>query len=388
MSEHPNVTTVNRMTQAIVDRDSETSASLFTDDFVLHLRGPFATAGDHLGVAGILGAIGAVFEATNGDVKLEQQFCVGVDGWAAEWEHAVLGRTARRSSRTMRSCTGSPVTASPRCGCSWGPTPTPPPHSSVSACGSAHTGGVGLDKGRRDGIHTPRAWGEEYRQLLGALDAEQGLDVEELDQLATAAYMTGRDDESFELWGRGHQRCLETGDVARAARFGVRLAQAQAFKGDIARASGWVERSHLLDEANLDCVERGFLEHAAGMCRIFADGDIAAARAAFGRAAKIGERFRDRELLTFARIAEGRCLIYLGEIAEGLRCRRGHGGGRGPRDPADGGRRRVLHGHRRLPRVVRPSPLRAVDGSFTRWCEAQSGLVLYRGHCLLHRAEL
>ena len=95
MSEHPNVTTVNRMTQAIVDRDSETLTSLFTDDFVLHLRGPFATAGDNLGVAGILGAIGAVFEATNGDVKLEQQFCVGVDGWAAELEHAVLGRHGR-----------------------------------------------------------------------------------------------------------------------------------------------------------------------------------------------------------------------------------------------------------------------------------------------------
>ena len=92
MSEHPNVTTVNRMTQAIVDQDSETLTSLFTDDFVLHLRGPFATAGDHLGVAGIFAAIGAVFEATNGDVKLAQQFCVGVDGWAAEWEHAVLGR--------------------------------------------------------------------------------------------------------------------------------------------------------------------------------------------------------------------------------------------------------------------------------------------------------
>ena len=54
MSEQPNVTTVNRMTQAIVDRDSETLTSLFTDDFVLHLRGPFATACDHLGVAGIL----------------------------------------------------------------------------------------------------------------------------------------------------------------------------------------------------------------------------------------------------------------------------------------------------------------------------------------------
>jgi ketosteroid isomerase-like protein len=53
------------------------------------------TAGDHLGPEGILGAIGPVFEATGGDVKLEQQFCVGVDGWAAEWEHAVLGRHGR-----------------------------------------------------------------------------------------------------------------------------------------------------------------------------------------------------------------------------------------------------------------------------------------------------
>ena len=52
MSEHPNVTTVDRMTQAIVDEDSETLTSLFTDDFVFHLRGPFAGAGDHVGVAG------------------------------------------------------------------------------------------------------------------------------------------------------------------------------------------------------------------------------------------------------------------------------------------------------------------------------------------------
>jgi ketosteroid isomerase-like protein len=80
------------MTEAIVEEDRETLASLFTDDFVYHLRGPFATAGDHHGVAGILGAIRPVFEATGGDVKLEQQFCVGLDGWAAEWEHAVLGR--------------------------------------------------------------------------------------------------------------------------------------------------------------------------------------------------------------------------------------------------------------------------------------------------------
>ena len=36
---------------------------------------------------------------------------------------------------------------------------------------------------------------------------------------------------------------------------GGALAQALAFKGDIARCSGWVERSHrMLDDADLDCV--------------------------------------------------------------------------------------------------------------------------------------
>lgn len=99
MSENLNVTTVNKMTQAIINEDKETLTSLFADGFVFHMRAPFAAAGDHYGVDGLLGAIGAVFEATNGDVQLEQQFCIGTDGWVAEWEHAVLGR----HSRTLKS---------------------------------------------------------------------------------------------------------------------------------------------------------------------------------------------------------------------------------------------------------------------------------------------
>ena len=67
-------------------------------EFTFHLRAPIDTAGDHAGVDGLLGAIGAIFEATNGDVKLEQQFCIGTDGWAAEWERVAqrqrVGRCA------------------------------------------------------------------------------------------------------------------------------------------------------------------------------------------------------------------------------------------------------------------------------------------------------
>lgn len=95
MSEHSNVRTVNRMTQAIVEQDKDTLSELFTDDFVFHLRGPYERAGDHAGMSGLLEVLGSLFEDTNGDIRLEQKFCIGVDGWAAEWEHATLGRNGK-----------------------------------------------------------------------------------------------------------------------------------------------------------------------------------------------------------------------------------------------------------------------------------------------------
>jgi len=94
-SHHANVDTVNRMTEAIFSQDHDTLAKIFTDDLVFHLRGPDPMAGDHSGFGGFLGVIGSWFEATNGQIELDQQFCVGTDGWAAEWEHATLGRKGK-----------------------------------------------------------------------------------------------------------------------------------------------------------------------------------------------------------------------------------------------------------------------------------------------------
>ena len=68
----------------------------------------------------------------------------------------------------------------------------------------------------------------------------------------------------------------------------------------------------------------------------------------------MGERYRDAELTTLARIGEGRCLIYLGEIADGRRpARRGHGRRRRQRGVRHRHRRRLLHGDRGMPRAVR-----------------------------------
>jgi ketosteroid isomerase-like protein len=95
MSEHPNVTVINRMTKAVFENDRTTLADLFTDDMAFHVRGPLPRAGDHTGVDGFLSVLGTIFELTDGDVKLEQLFCIADERWAAEWEHAVLGRNGR-----------------------------------------------------------------------------------------------------------------------------------------------------------------------------------------------------------------------------------------------------------------------------------------------------
>ena len=98
-NDHPNVDTVNRMTEAIFTQDHDTLAKIFTDDLIFHLRGPHPLTGDHPGLGGLLGVIGSFFEATGGQIELDQQFCIGADGWAAEWEHATL----RHDGNTLES---------------------------------------------------------------------------------------------------------------------------------------------------------------------------------------------------------------------------------------------------------------------------------------------
>ncbi|MEO5838383.1 MAG: nuclear transport factor 2 family protein [Acidimicrobiales bacterium] len=95
MSEHPNIEQINRMTKAVFENDRDTLVDVFTEDLAFHVRGPLPRVGDHTGVDGFLGVLAAIFELTDGDVKIEQLFCAADDCWATEWEHAVLGRNGR-----------------------------------------------------------------------------------------------------------------------------------------------------------------------------------------------------------------------------------------------------------------------------------------------------
>ncbi|HET7488873.1 MAG TPA: helix-turn-helix transcriptional regulator [Acidimicrobiales bacterium] len=232
-----------------------------------------------------------------------------------------------------------------------------------------------------------RRWGDGRRLLEGLPFADLGVD--DLDRLGTCAWLTGEVDDAAAAWVRAHQVCVADGSVHRAAYFGIRLAQCLAFAGDVPRCRGWVDRTaQLLDAAGIDCVEQGYLDLALGLCRIFEAGDVAGAQAQFGRAGKVAARFGDRELLTLAAIGEGRMLVYLGDVAEGMALLDGamvamEAGELSVLSTGDA-YCTVIDACSELYDVVR---CRAWTRSFARWCDDQQELVLYRGHCLVHRAE-
>ncbi|HEX9506746.1 MAG TPA: LuxR C-terminal-related transcriptional regulator, partial [Acidimicrobiia bacterium] len=246
--------------------------------------------------------------------------------------------------------------------------------------------GESIDRGRD--AFDRQAWRQAYEQFSTA-ERDEPLEVDDLERLASAAYLVGRSEESSDIWSRAHQECARIGEVARAARCAFWLAFSLLNSGDLARGGGWVDRAQrLLDDRKLDCVEQGYLRYAAALRSVFT-GDVNAAHAGFSQAAGIGDRFRDPELTTLARIGEGRCWIYLGEIGKGVALldEAMVAVGASEVSPIAMGDAycTVIEACHELFDVRRAREWTAALG---HWCDAQPELVLYRGQCLLHRAEI
>jgi hypothetical protein len=194
-----------------------------------------------------------------------------------------------------------------------------------------------LERGRE--AFARRAWTEACTHLAAA-DRDHPLGPEDLQQHAAAAYLTGKEAESADLWARAHQEFLRCGDVERAARCAFWLASGLQEHHDHARAGAWVSRAQrLLDDNCRECVEHGYLLLVVALDTFF-QGDLAGAYALFSQAAEIGERFSDPDLIALARHSLGR----------GSSARCSDGRSRRRRSVTARGGRRVLQRHRGLPR--------------------------------------
>lgn len=229
---------------------------------------------------------------------------------------------------------------------------------------------------------------DAYKSLSHA-DQATPLGAEDLELLATSAYMLGRDDDYLRGLERAHHAYLGTGEAMRAVRCAFWVGVSLALRGEMARASGWFGRAQrLVEREGRDCVERGYLLLPVVLQRA-ATGDHEGAYATAAEAAEIGERFGERDLFALAVHEQGHALVRLGRVEEGL----------GLLDEA----MVAVTAGELSPIVTGLIYCSVIDGcqeayalrraqewtvALTRWCEQQPDMVAFTGRCLVHRAEI
>ena len=231
-------------------------------------------------------------------------------------------------------------------------------------------------------------WDDAFEALARA-DAAHPLGAEDLHRLAWSAGLSARDEQMLATQERVYHARLQAGEALAAARAAFWLGFRLLARAEASRASGWLSRAQrLVDSHGEDCVEQGYLLLPAGQRHLGA-GEAARAIECAARAARIGERFAEGDLIAFARNLKGRALLAAGQIAPGLSSldEAMVAATAGELSPVVTGIvycSAIASCHR----VFALERVREWTAALSRWCEAHPQLGLFTGHCLVHRAEV
>lgn len=243
-----------------------------------------------------------------------------------------------------------------------------------------------LDQGRE--ALQRQAWADAYA-LMSVAQRATPLGPEDLERLALAAYLVGKDDECAAAWLGAHQGFARQGEIQRAARCAFWQACGLLFRGELAPALGWIARGRrVLEAAPQDCAEHGWLLLLTALTVMF-QGDASSAYVTFVQADDIAERCGDLDLAMFARLGRGWSLVLQQHVTEGLAL-------------LDEVMVAVVAGELSpiLTGIFYCSTIEVCQSLFdlrrarewtaalSRWCAAHPDLVPFRGNCLVHRCEI
>lgn len=264
--------------------------------------------------------------------------------------------------------------------------------------GGGDADGDAVEEARR--AAADRRWLDAY-EVLSELDRRCALAVEDLELLATAAFLRGRRHDCRQARLRAYQLHLHRGDVRRAARCAARIGLEQLSAGEVAEAAGclpvsmsgcsaWVAHAQALVESEKEeGAEDGFLLIPAAYEQLAMQGDPGGAADVAAQAVAVGRRFGDPDLLTLALTVQGRALVRSYRVPEGMAL-------------LDEAVMLVVAGEV-SPAVAGLALTAAVDasdealeldrcdawtGALARWCDQQQGMVAFRCRSLSHLAAL
>ncbi len=243
-----------------------------------------------------------------------------------------------------------------------------------------------LELGR--GAYARRAWEDAWRWLSRA-DEVAALVPEDLERLAMAASLTGREQNYLQILDRTYHACLEGGEGLPAARAAFWLGLRMTLRGERGLAVGWLGRARrLVHREGRPCVEEGYLLLPLAEEQLVR-GEAEKARETAARAAKIGEGFADLDLATCARHVEGRALIETGKVEEGLELL-----DEAMLSVVEGALSPMIAGLvycsviESCQRIYALERARSWTSELGKWCAAQPQLVAFTASCLVSRAEI
>lgn len=231
-----------------------------------------------------------------------------------------------------------------------------------------------------------KAWRDAHEAYLAA-DAAMPLAGDDLDRLALAAYLVGRERDFLAYKERSHRAHFAANRLDCAARDAFWLALLSMLRGEVAQSNAWTARGERLI-ADRDCVERGYLQ-LCGVEQVLRGGDCAGAYTMAVEAITLGERFNEPDLIASARHMQGRAAIHLGRVSQGVKLldETMLSVVAGELSPIITGLMycSIIDACREAYELNRA---REWTAAMSRWCDRQGGMLAFTGTCVVHRAEI
>ena len=162
------------------------------------------------------------------------------------------------------------------------------------------------------------AWHEGFELLVRADTEGDELSPADLERLGDAGWWTGRLDACIAARERAFASYREEGNARRAAIVAMALAKDYFAKGSSSIGAGWISRAERLLAEEPECLEHGWLERLRAVLAHEGAGDYEKALEHGRRALELGTKFGDRELQAVALQDQGRALVAIGNVDEGM----------------------------------------------------------------------
>ena len=247
--------------------------------------------------------------------------------------------------------------------------------------------GVVDDLLRARAAYDRRDWLAAYGGLADVRQDE--LTAEDFTRLAAAAYLVGQRNDCVQALQRAYHLHLDTGSRMQAVRAAFWLAYVLVTSGEIAVGGGWVGRTQrLLAEIDGDVVERGYLLIHVMYRHVFA-GEVAVAAELAEQVTEYGRRHTDPDLVAMGLNSQGRMLLYMGRVREGLALLDEAMVG-----VAAGEVSTIFAGNVYCSMIEACQEIADFDRAgrwtsmLTAWCDQQPGLVPFTGQCAVHRGQI